>query len=248
MHTSNYLYYHGEQEYYGYLAYDERIQEPRPIVLVAHDWSGRNQFACQKAEQLAKLGYVGFAMDLYGQGRLGVTNDEKMALMEPLMADRRLLRTRLEAAFAAIGDLPEADSTRVAAIGFCFGGLCVLDLARSGAALKGVVSFHGLLDAPQGLHTHPMVSKVLVLHGYDDPMTPPDKVEQFAQEMTTAKVDWQIHLYGQTQHAFTNPLAHDVEKGLLYDERAERRAMQAMVYFLDELFTTAPEASLAHVE
>ncbi|MCX7115441.1 MAG: dienelactone hydrolase family protein [Gammaproteobacteria bacterium] len=237
MHTSNYLYYHGEQECHAYLAYDDRIQEPRPAVLVAHDWSGRNAFACQKAEQLAKLGYVGFAIDLYGQGRTGSTNEEKMALMEPLMADRRLLRARMLAALGAVSELPEVDSQRVAAIGFCFGGLSVLDLARSGAKVNGVVSFHGLLNQPEELHAHPIGAKVLVLHGYDDPMVTPVAVNAFADEMTRAGVDWQVHMYGQTQHAFTNPLAHDAALGTMYNEQAERRSMQSMVYFLDELFS-----------
>ena len=244
MHTSNYIYYHGEQECHAYLAYDERIQAPRPAVLVAHDWSGRNQFACQKAEQLAKLGYVGFAIDLYGQGRTGQTTEEKMALMEPLISDRRLLRARILAAFEAVSELPEVDSQRLAAIGFCFGGLCVLDLARSGAQIKGVVSFHGLLHAPEDLHPHPMVSKVLVLHGYDDPMVTPPAVTAFATEMTNAGVDWQVHLYGHTQHAFTNPLAHDLAMGTIYNEQAERRSMQSMVCFLDELFSDGVQPPL----
>lgn len=247
MHTSNYIYYHGEQECYGYLAYDDRIQEPRPAVLVVHDWSGRNQFACQKVEQLAKLGYVGFAVDMYGQGRVGHTTEEKTALMQPLISDRRLLRERLFAAVEAVSELPEVNSGLLAAIGFCFGGLCVLDLARSGASLKGVVSFHGLLHAPEDLHPHPIVSKILVLHGYDDPMVTPPAVTAFASEMTDAGVDWQIHMYGHTQHAFMNPLAHDAAMGTIYNEQAERRAMQSMVYFLDELFSDDAQIP-AHVE
>jgi dienelactone hydrolase len=237
MHTSTYIYYHGEQECHAYLAFDDRIEEPRPVVLVAHDWSGRNEFACKKAEQLAKMGYVGFALDMYGQGRTGDTKEEKLALMEPMMADRRLLRARILAAFDAACELPEVAPSCVAAIGFCFGGLCVLDLARSGVAMKGAVSFHGLLNQPQEVSKHPIQSKILALHGYDDPMVTPDMVNSFAQEMTQAKVDWQIYMYGHTKHAFTNPLVHDAASGLIYNPQAERRAMQAMVYFLDELFS-----------
>lgn len=237
MHTSTYIYYHGEQECHAYLAFDDRIEEPRPVVLVAHDWSGRNEFACKKAEQLAQLGYVGFAIDMYGQGRTGQTTAEKLALMEPIMADRRLLRARILAAFDAACELPEVAPGCSAAIGFCFGGLCVLDLARSGVATKGVVSFHGLLNKPEEANKHPIQAKVLALHGYEDPLVTPEAVNAFAVEMTQAEVDWQIQMYGRTKHAFTNPLAKDAAAGLVYNPTAERRAMQAMVYFLDELFS-----------
>lgn len=235
MHTSTYIYYHGEQAYHGYLAYDDRIEEPRPAVLVAHDWTGRNEFACQRAVQLAKLGYVGFAIDMFGEGRQGATKEEKSALIEPLIADRRLLRARIVAALDAVTGMPEVDENRVAAIGFCFGGLCALDLARSGAALKGVVSFHGLLFPPEDLHPHPMTAKVLALHGYDDPMVRPEQLNAFAEEMTHAKVDWQVHMYGNTEHAFTNPLADDPAAGLKYSATADKRSMQSMLCFLDEV-------------
>ena len=125
---------------------------------------------------------------------------------------------------------------QIAAIGFCFGGLCALDLARSGASLKGVVSFHGLLNKPEALPTQPMIAKILVLHGYDDPMVTPDAVRDFADEMNHAKVDWQIHMYGHTQHAFTNPLAHDETLGLQYHAVASQRSKQSMVNFLAEIF------------
>lgn len=236
MHTSNYLYHHGENELHGFLAYDDTHDKPRPAVLVAHDWSGRNDFACQKAKMLAKMGYVGFALDMYGCGRLGETNDEKMALMEPLANDRRLLRARIQAAFDTVVAMSEVDYKRIAAIGFCFGGLCVLDLARHGAALKGVVSFHGLLGKPEGIASHPIQAKILALHGYDDPMVKPEQVNEFCQEMTLAQVDWQVHQYGHTQHSFTNPMAHDAKLGTVYNDVAEKRSMQSMVNFLQEIF------------
>lgn len=237
MYTSNYLYHHGEQELHGYLAYDDSHDRPRPAVLVFHDWSGRNDFACKKAEMLAEIGYLSFAVDMYGQGRLGESTDERMGLMGPLVADRRMLRARLRAAFDAIIAMPEVDSSRVGAIGFCFGGLCALDLARSGAEVKGVVSFHGLLNKPIELANHEIKSKVLVLHGYDDPMVKPDQVNEFCQEMTAAKVDWQIHMYGNTQHGFANPMAHDKQMGIMYNPHAEQRALQAMTNFFEELFS-----------
>ena len=235
MNTSNYLYYLHDEEFHGFLAYDETVEEPRPVVLVAHDWSGCNEFAQDKALQLAKMGYVGFALDLYGLGRLGTTTDEKMALMQPLANDRRLLRTRMRAAYDAVIAMPEVDSTRVAAIGYCFGGMCVLDLARSGAELSGVVSFHGLLNKPTELTNHPISAKVLVLHGYDDPMVLPEQVNSFCQEMTEAQVDWQVHSYGNTKHAFTNPLANDEILGTIYDKLADQRSWLAMTNFLQEI-------------
>jgi dienelactone hydrolase len=236
MHTSNFTYYDGEQELHGFLAYDPEINTPRPAVLVAHDWTGRNEFVCQKALLLAKMGYVGFALDMYGQGRTGNTTEEKMALMQPLANDRVMLRKRICAAFDSLITMPEIDNDRIAVIGFCFGGLCALDLARSGADIKGAVSFHGLLTKPDKLESKKIKAKILVLHGYDDPMVRPEQVSLFCQEMTEAKVDWQAHMYGHIQHAFTNPLAHDVSLGTIYNEVAAQRSWLAMTNFLQEIF------------
>lgn len=235
MYEANFIYHHGTQELHGFLAFDDQKSTPRPAVIVAHDWSGRNDFACQKARMLAELGYVGFASDVYGQGRQGVTNDEKMALMQPLVADRSLLRERLCAAYDAVVAMPEVDKTRIAVIGFCFGGLCALDLARSGADLKGAVSFHGLLNKPEGVSEEHIKAKILALHGYDDPMVKPEQVTAFCQEMTDAKVDWQVHMYGNVQHAFTNPQAHDTQAGLVFNSLAEQRSWLAMRHFLQEI-------------
>ncbi|WP_419420104.1 dienelactone hydrolase family protein [Legionella sp. D16C41] len=236
MHTSNYLYHDGEQELYGFLAYNDRFDQPRPAVLVAHDWSGRNDFSCEKAKMLAKMGYVGFALDMYGHARIGETIDEKQALMQPLAADRGMLLSRIRAAFDALIAMPEVDSTKVAAIGFCFGGLCVLDLARSGADLKGVVSFHGLLNKPDEKEKQAIKAKILILHGFDDPMVKPDQVRQFCHEMTAANVDWQVHVFGNTQHAFSNPQANDPKLGTIYNPLAEKRSIQLMTNFLQEIF------------
>lgn len=241
MHTSNYIYHDGEQELHGFLAYDDSINNnSRPAVIVVHDWTGRNEFACQKAQLLAEMGYVGFALDMYGQGRLGSTIEEKQALMEPLANDREMLQQRITAAFNAVTDLPEVDNNRVAVIGFCFGGLCALDLARSGADIKGAVSFHGLLNKPDQLESEKIKAKILVLHGYADPMVKPEQVNLFCQEMTEAKVDWQVHMYGHVQHGFTNPLAHDGTLGIFYNKDAEQRSWIAMTDFLHEIFNMKP--------
>ncbi|KTD34906.1 dienelactone hydrolase family transporter protein [Legionella moravica] len=236
MYEANCIYHHGAEELHGFLAFDDQITTPRPAVIVAHDWTGRNDFACQKAKMLAEMGYIGFALDMYGQGRLGVTNEEKMALMQPLVGDRALLRERLLAAYHAVAARPEVDKSRIAVIGFCFGGLCALDLARSGADLRGVVTFHGILNKPEHLESEHIKAKILVLHGYDDPMVKPEQVHAFCQEMTEAKVDWQVHMYGHVQHAFTNPQAHDASLGLVFDSLAEQRSLLAMRHFLHEIF------------
>jgi dienelactone hydrolase len=237
MHSSNYNYHHDNQELHGYVAYDDKVQGKRPAVIVVHDWTGRNEFACQKAQLLAEMGYVGFALDMYGQGRIGVNNEEKSAMMQPLVSDRAFLRARILSAFEFVKQMPNVDSNRIAVLGFCFGGLCALDLARSGANIKGAISFHGLLSKPEGLKPEHIKAKILVLHGYEDPMVKPDQVSVFCQEMTEAKVDWQVHMYGNIKHAFTNPLAHDEQLGLIYHEVAAKRSWQATTNFLQEIFT-----------
>lgn len=237
MYESNFIYHHDEQELHGFLAYQENLSQLRPAIIVAHDWTGRNEFSCQKARMLADMGYIGFALDIYGHARLGVSNEEKMDLMQPFVSDRALLRARLLAAFNAVKDMPEVDASRIAIIGFCFGGLCALDMARSGVDIKGVVSFHGLLGSPEHVISEPIKAKILALHGYEDPMVRPEQVNEFCQEMTRAQVDWQMHMYGHVQHAFTNPQAHDNQLGLMFNEVAAKRSWQAMTDFFNELFS-----------
>lgn len=236
MHTAEHIYHQDEEELHGYVAYDKTITQLRPAVLVAHDWSGRNEFACQKTKLLAEMGYVGFALDMFGKAQLGSTNDEKTALIQPLLANQTLLRRRLQAALETVRAMPEVDNQRIAIIGFCFGGLCALELARSGAEICGAVSFHGLLQQYRTLKTESIKAKILVLHGYNDPMAKPEQVQAFCQEMDAAKVDWQVHMYGQVQHAFTNPNAHDVQAGLVYNALAAKRSWQEMINFLVEIF------------
>lgn len=233
--TQKIEYYDNDVLLEGYFACDEKTQGKKPAVLVAHDWSGRNDFACHKAEAIAELGYIGFAIDMYGKGKLGNTKEEKTALMQPLLQDRNKLQNRILAAFDTITKLDSVNSARIGAIGFCFGGLCVLDLARSGADIKGVVSFHGLLHAPEEVTSHPIKAKVLVLHGFDDPMVKPEQVMTFADEMTQAKVDWQIDMYGHAMHAFTNPQANDPGFGTVYDKKADARSWIAMKDFFAEI-------------
>ncbi len=206
----------------------------RPAVLVLHGWAGQTDFERERARILAELGYVGIALDTYGKGVLGATRDECGALMGPFMQDRAALKRRLLAGVAAARQSDGVDPERIAAIGYCFGGLCALDLARSGADVRGVVSLHGLFK-PTGLPAQPVKAKVLALHGYADPMVPPGDVQQLAEEFTYAKVDFQIHVYGLTMHAFTQPGANDASFGTVYSARADARSWASTQAFLSEV-------------
>src|SRR3990167_6910522 len=193
MYTSDHPYYYKNQVHQGYLAYDNTSVTKRPAVLIIHDWSGRNAFACQKADALADMGYIGFAVDMFGTGIQGETTEEKHALIKPLVENRALLQAHVQNAFNTVIALPMVDPERVAVIGFCFGGLCALDLARSGAPVASVVSFHGLLNKPASIMNKAIHANILVLHGHEDPMVTPANVQTFCDEMTAAGVDWQVH-------------------------------------------------------
>lgn len=219
----------------GCLAIDSRHSKPVPLVLIAHAWAGQGEIERSKAAELAKLGYAGFAVDLYGKGQRGNSVEENTALMTPFMQDRARVVRGMSAALDFARGLDGIDDQRVAAIGFCFGGLCVLDLARSGADLSGVVSFHGLF-APSPLPASAIKAKVLALHGWDDPMVPHEQVVALGQELTAAGADWQIHAYGNTKHAFSNPDANDEALGTVYNAVADRRSWLAMKNFLAEVF------------
>ena len=220
----------------GFIAYDNNLIQPKPCILIAHDWTGRSNAVCEKAKQLATMGYVGFAVDMYGNAKLGHTNEEKKALLSPIIENRAQVTMRMLAAYQTATTLSSVDNNRIAAIGYCFGGLCALDLARSGANVSGVISFHGLLTAPAQTTCEKIRAKILVLHGYDDPLVPPTQVQAFASEMTLKKADWQIHMYGHTQHSFTNPEANDIEMGLHYNEKADRRSWMSAELFFNEIF------------
>lgn len=220
----------------GFFAYDDSFNERRPAVLISHTWAGRDNFVMEKAKKLAQLGYFAFALDMYGAGKIGQTPEENAQLMQPFMADRALLQQRITAALLAVKLFPWVDDKKIAAMGFCFGGLCVLDLARTGVDIKGVVSFHGLLSAADNLNHVPIKAKVLILHGNDDPLSSVDEVLKIQQELTTAGADWQLHSYGGTMHAFTNPVANNPAAGMLYQPTAEQRSWQSMVNFFAEIF------------
>lgn len=219
----------------GVIALDTAVSGPRPGILVTPNFMGQAEFDVERAQRFAAMGYVGFAIDMYGKGRRGTDMDSAMALMNETAADRSILQARINAALAVLKGQDEVDPAKTGAIGFCFGGKCVLDLARSGADVGGVVSFHGLYDAPPFANA-PMTAKVLVCHGWDDPLCPPDATVGLAKELTTAGVDWQIHSYGHTGHAFTAPGANMPEAGMAYKESSDRRSWKAMCDFFAEIF------------
>lgn len=233
MRIEKIAYREGNTELEGHLALPAYDTAKRPLVLVAHAFRGQSDFERDKAEALAELGWAGFALDLYGKGVLAANVEEASTRMRTFLDDRALLRRRMLAGLEAVRSHLRVDAARVAAIGFCFGGLCVLDLARSGADVRAVVSFHGLFH-PTGLPPETIRAKVLALHGWDDPMAKPDQVLAFAEEMSDAGVDWQLHAYGGTKHAFTNPSANDDARGTVFEPRADRRSWSAMRSFLDE--------------
>ncbi|MGI9204319.1 MAG: dienelactone hydrolase family protein [Woeseiaceae bacterium] len=235
IHTRTIEYKDGDVVLEAYVAWEEG-HDPKPGVLISHAWGGRSEFEQGKAEILAELGYVGFALDLYGKGVLGTSREENSALMQPLLDDRAVLQRRMQLALAQLKKQKEVDGSRVAAMGFCFGGLCVLDLARTGADVCGVASVHGLFKPPGNTQGEQIKAKVLVLHGWDDPMATPDQVLSLAEELTTAGADWQIHGYGNTVHAFSNPAADDPAHGTVYDQDADRRSWQSLQLFFAEIF------------
>lgn len=220
----------------GRLAWDDSVHGPLPGVLVAHAWGGRSDYEDGKADRLASLGYAAFALDLYGKGVRGGDPETNAALMQPFLDDRAALQQRMRVSLDALRGQAEVDPGRVAAIGFCFGGLSVLDLARCGADVAGVVSFHGLFSPPGNTSGNEVRAKVLALHGWDDPMARPEAVQGLATELSALGADWQIHAYGNTMHAFTNPAANNADMGTVYDPVADRRSWQAMSNFLEELF------------
>lgn len=230
-------YRQGETRLEGYLAYDDSAAGKRPGVLVVHEWWGINDYVRSRAEQLARQGYVAFAADMYGKGIRAGTAAEAGKLAGALKADRALMRARADAALDVLKRSPLVDPARIAAVGYCFGGTTVLEMARAGTAVAGVVSFHGGLDTPHPEETRSVKTRVLALHGGDDPFVPPAQVAAFQEEMRGAGADWQLVAYGGAVHSFTNPAAgSDKTKGSAYDERADRRSWEAMTVFFREIF------------
>ena len=206
-----------------------------PAILVFPTIMGRSELETGFARRLVGLGYTAVVADLYDREHIGKPREECRALMMGLLGDRPLLQDRLLSVLEAVRALPEVDSRRVAAIGYCFGGLCALDLARTGADLRGIASFHGLFTPPGNREGTPIRARVIAFHGWDDPMAPPAAVEALGAELTRAGADWQIHAYGGVMHGFTNPAASAPENGVQYDATADRRSWTALEAFLAEV-------------
>jgi len=225
----------GDQNCISFVATKDE-KEKRPAVLICHAWAGRDEFACDMAIKIAEMGYVGVALDNYGDKKIGTNTDENSALMTPFVEDRKMLAQRLEAGLKNVASLSYVDENNIVAIGFCFGGLCVLDMARSNFNLKGVVSFHGLLMEPD-YEVKSIKPKVLVLHGQEDPMVDMEKLNEFIAEMREKAEDWQLHCFGKTVHAFTNPQANDPSFGTVYNVTAADRSYKMLEDFLEESFS-----------
>lgn len=221
----------------GYLAFDDEIKGPRPGVMVVHAWKGLGEQEKRRARELAELGYVAFAADIYGKGIRPKNNQEAAAQATIYRSNRQLMRDRANAGLRVLKRSRMVAFNQTAAIGYCFGGGVVLELARSGARVDGVVSFHGNLDTPDPEDAKNIRGKVLVLHGARDPLVPIEQVKGFIREMEMAKVDYQLVMYGGAVHSFSDPSAgNDPSTGVAYNARADRRSWQDMKTFFAEIF------------
>ena len=233
MKTEKITYQSGENSFEGFLAQPEG--DSNPCVLIAHTWAGRDAFVEEKAKLLTELGYAAFAIDMYGDGKIGTSNEENAAMMQPLLDDREELARRALASLDAVSKIDSIDASKIVIMGYCFGGLVAMDLARTGADIKGAVSFHGFLAGPEN-STNEIKAKLLALHGDSDPMVGQDQIESFRQEMTSKKVDWQLHVFGGAMHSFTNPEANDPDFGAVYSKNADERSWKIFTDLLKELF------------
>jgi len=232
--TKSIDYTHGGVQLQGYLAYDDAIEGKRPGVLVVHEWWGLNEYANGRARQLAELGYVAFALDMYGKDVIAKDREEA-AKMSNAFKGKPIIRERAKAGYDMLAKQELVDKSKIAAIGYCFGGTTVLELAYTGADLVGVVSFHGGLVAPKS--GDKFKAKILALHGADDPFVPAAAVDDFEKGMRDSGTDWQLVVYGDAVHTFTNPKAgNDKSTGSAYNAAADRRSWQAMKTFFGEVF------------
>jgi dienelactone hydrolase len=236
--TDTIEYKEGDTVLEGFLAYDDANMKARPGVLVIHDWTGVQDYAMDRAKQLAALGYVAFCADIYGKGVRPTDPKECAEQAGKYKADRPLLRRRVQAGLAILEMQKLVIPGKIAAIGYCFGGTTALELARSGADLRGVVSFHGGLNTPTPDDAKNIKGRVLVCHGADDPFVKPDEVAAFKDEMAKAKVDMKFIAYPGAVHSFTRPDAgSDNSKGAAYNEAADKQSWKEMKAFFREVFT-----------
>lgn len=235
MHAETITYQDHGQELEAFVAYPSK--KKMPLVILCHAWKGKDDFICEKTREVASLGYVGFALDMYGKGVLGKSKEENVALKKPFIENREMLQKRVLKAYEVASHLPFVDATRIVVLGYGFGGVCALDLARSGVNLKGAISVYGHFDPPPNSLIKTIQAKILVLHGYNDPVVSQAELQHFEHEMNAAKVDWQAHVYGNAMHAFATSAANDPASGILYNPVAASRAWSSVCHFLAEVFT-----------
>jgi dienelactone hydrolase len=224
---------HGDVVLESILTRDARAR-PRPVVMIFPNFLGLDEVDDENAERILALGYAAFACDLYGKGQRGGTREDAAARMKPLREDRPLLQARMLHLLEIARGLAEVDGARVAAIGFCFGGLCVLDLARTGADVAGVASFHGIFTPPGNIESPRITARVAVYHGWEDALAPPEDVVALGRELSGASCDWQIHCFGGAVHGFTH--APPPEEGIPFNALANKRSWRAVEDFLAECF------------
>ncbi len=238
MTTKDVEYKDGDTILEGFVAYNTPAAGTKiPGVLVFPDWMGVSDHYKEIAEKLANMGYVAFVADVYGRGVRPKNADEAAKEAGKYKGDRKLFKERVTAALKQLKTHVFVDPKKIAAIGYCFGGTGVIELARSGADIAGVVSVHGGLDSPNPEEGKAIKAKILAIHGADDPFVPQKDVNAFIEEIKTGKVDWQLLILGNNVHGFTNPAAgSDKSKGVAYDVKADKRSWNAMKDFLDEIF------------
>jgi dienelactone hydrolase len=223
------------RNFQGYLAYNDALKGPRPGVLVTPDWMGMTDKVKARADMLADLGYVAFVADVYGKNNQPKNQEEAAQIAGGFKKDRILTRSHMQQGLKTLRDLPQVDKNRIDVIGYCFGGLAALELARAGADVKGVVTFHGSLDSPRPEDAKRIKGKILALHGADDPYVTAADVAGFETEMRNAKLDWRLVKYGNAVHSFTDKTAGtDNSKGAAYNADADRRSWIELLNFFKE--------------
>ncbi|NHK29065.1 dienelactone hydrolase family protein [Parvularcula flava] len=228
-------YTHNGDTLEAFVAWDDTQEGERPAVLVCHAWGGRDEHSEETAKKMAAMGYVGFAVDVYGKGVRGSSKEENQKLMTPFVEDRDMLADRLKAGMEAAAGLDTVNPAKIAVCGYCFGGLCALDMARANTGVIGAAAFHAILGKPEKPGSGDISAKVLAMQGFDDPMATPEDETAFGKEMTERKADWQLHVYGGVMHAFTNKQANDPDFGTVYDATADRRSWTTFTDFLEEV-------------
>lgn len=231
------VYQDGDQTLRGYLAWDDAKKGKRPGVMVVHEWWGLNDYAKQRAQQLAEEGYVAFAADMYGPDKVTTHANDAKGWMTQIVSNQEAWQKRALLGLEQLKNSPQVDASRLAAIGYCFGGATVMQMAYAGADLDGVVSFHGSLPPATPDQAANIKSRVLIAHGDADSFIPAERIVKFKQALSDANVDWEMNVYANARHGFTNPDAGDFGMdALAYDEKADKRSWAKMKAFFDEIF------------